>query len=130
MPCNFLLFQVSAICKVSFVRNLLFRQFLRTWVFLRSECLTLPTYFFIKEHSLKTSNKRTFIPLLIKQFVSLIELKMWRLIIYWTNTCKFKINQLPTQSVVLEERMTLVIISLYYFFNILHTSLKIQVLQT
>ena len=33
-------------------------------------------YFFTKEHPLKPSNKRTHIPLLISQFVSLIELKM------------------------------------------------------
>ena len=38
--------------------------------------IPLPIYFFTKEHSLKTSNKRTHIPLLINQFVSLIELKM------------------------------------------------------
>ena len=37
--------------------------------------IPLPVYFFIKEHPLKTSNKRTHIPLLIiDQFVSLIEL--------------------------------------------------------
>ena len=36
----------------------------------------LPIYFFTKEHQLKTSNKRTHIPLPISQFVSLIELKM------------------------------------------------------
>ena len=33
-------------------------------------------YFFTKEHPLKTSNKRTHIPLLINQSLSLIELKM------------------------------------------------------
>ena len=32
-------------------------------------------YFSLKEHLLKTSNKKTHIPLLINQFVSLIELK-------------------------------------------------------
>ena len=32
--------------------------------------------FFFKEHPLKTLNKRTHIPLLITQFVFLIELKM------------------------------------------------------
>ena len=36
----------------------------------------LPIYLFTKEHLLKTLNKRTQIPLLINQFVSLIELKM------------------------------------------------------
>ena len=38
--------------------------------------IPLPIYFFTKEYRLKTSNKRTHIPLLINQFVSLIELKM------------------------------------------------------
>ena len=37
--------------------------------------ILLPIYYFTKEHPLKTSNKKTHIPLLIKQFVSLIELK-------------------------------------------------------
>ena len=36
----------------------------------------LPIYFFTKEYKLKTSNKRTHIPLLISQFVSLFELKI------------------------------------------------------
>ena len=35
--------------------------------------IPLPIYFFTKEHPLKTSNKRTHIPLFINQFVSLIE---------------------------------------------------------
>ena len=56
--------------------------------------IPLPIYFFTKEHPLKTSNKRTHIPLLINQFVSLIEPKMKRLINYWTNTCKFKIDKM------------------------------------
>ena len=47
-----------------------------------SEKFTFPT-------SLKASNKRTHIPLFINLFVSLIELKMQRLINYWTNRCKF-----------------------------------------
>ena len=38
--------------------------------------MPLPIYFFTKEYPLKTSNKRTHTSLLIKQFVSLIELKM------------------------------------------------------
>ena len=38
--------------------------------------ILLPIYFFTKEHALKTSDKRTHIPLPINQFVSLIELKM------------------------------------------------------
>ena len=38
--------------------------------------IPLAIYFFTKEHPLKTSNKRTDIPLFINQFVSLIELKM------------------------------------------------------
>ena len=36
---------------------------------------TLPIYFVTKGHPLKTSNKRTHIPLFINQFVSLIEAK-------------------------------------------------------
>ena len=34
--------------------------------------IRLPTYFFTKENLLKTANKRSHIPLLINQFVSLI----------------------------------------------------------
>ena len=56
--------------------------------------IPLPIYFFTKEHPLKASNKRTHIPLLINQFVSLVELKMERLINYRTNTCKFKIGKI------------------------------------
>ena len=36
--------------------------------------ISLPVYFFTKEHSLKTSNKGAHVPLLINQFFSL----------YWT----------------------------------------------
>ena len=53
----------------------------------------LPIYFFTRERSLKTSNKRIHIPLLINQFVSLIELKIQRFINYCTNTCKFKVDK-------------------------------------
>ena len=60
IPCTFLLFKASAFLQIFFPRNLLFRQVLRTSVFLNSKCL-------------KTSNKRTHIPLIINQFVSLIE---------------------------------------------------------
>ena len=60
VPCTFLLFKASAFLQMFFPRNLLFRQVLRTSVFLNSKCL-------------KTSNKRTHIPLFINQFVSLIE---------------------------------------------------------
>ena len=56
--------------------------------------IPLPIYFFTKEHSLKTSNKRTHIPLLINQFVSILELKMERLINHWTNTCKIKLDEM------------------------------------
>ena len=35
-----------------------------------------PIFFFTKYHTLKMSNKRIHIPLLVNQFVSLIELKM------------------------------------------------------
>ena len=38
--------------------------------------ILVPIYFFTKEHPLKTSNKITHIPLLIDQFVSLIELQI------------------------------------------------------
>ena len=38
--------------------------------------IPLPIYFFTKEHPIKASNKRTHIPLVINQIVSLIELKM------------------------------------------------------
>ena len=37
--------------------------------------IPLPMYFFTTDDPLKTSNKRTHIPLLTNQFVSLIELK-------------------------------------------------------
>ena len=63
MPCTFLLFKASAFLQIFLPRNLLFRQVLRTPVFLNSKCV-------------KTSNKRTHIHLFINQFVSLIELKM------------------------------------------------------
>ena len=56
--------------------------------------IPLPIYFFTKEHPLKTSNKRTHIPLLINQFVSLIELKMQQLINYWAITYKFNIDKI------------------------------------
>ena len=39
--------------------------------------ILLPIYFFPKEDPLKISNKRTHITLLITQFVSLIEQKMY-----------------------------------------------------
>ena len=38
--------------------------------------IPLLIYFFTKENSLETANKRTYIPVFINQFVSLIELKM------------------------------------------------------
>ena len=38
--------------------------------------ILLPIYCFTKEYPLKTSNIRTYIPLLSNQFVSLIELNM------------------------------------------------------
>ena len=60
---KFLLFKARAFPQIFFPRNLLFRQILRTSVFLNSKCL-------------KTSNKRSPIFLSINQFVSLIELKM------------------------------------------------------
>ena len=40
MPCSFLLFKVSGFLHICFPRNLLFRQVLRTSVFLNSKCLT------------------------------------------------------------------------------------------
>ena len=63
IPCTFLLFKVSAFLQLFFPRNLLFRQVFRTSAFLNIKCL-------------KTLNKRIHIPLFIKQFVSLIGLKM------------------------------------------------------
>ena len=51
-------------------------------------------YFFTKEQSIKTSNEKTHISLLINQFVSLNERKMQRLTNYWTSTCKFKIDKI------------------------------------
>ena len=63
MPCTFLLFKASAFLQIFFPRNLLFRQVLRTSIFLNIKYL-------------KTSNKRTRISLFINQIVSLIELRM------------------------------------------------------
>ena len=63
ITCKFLLIKASAYLQIFFPRNLLFRQVLRTSVFLNSKCL-------------KTSNKRTGIPLFINEFISLIELVM------------------------------------------------------
>ena len=85
IPCIFLLFKASAFLQIFFPRNLLFRQVLKTSVFFNSKYL-------------KTSNNRTHIPLFINQFVPLIELKMQRLINYWTNTCKFKIDKMVVKN--------------------------------
>ena len=63
ISCTFLLFKSNAFLQIFFPRNLLFQQVLKTSVFLNSKCL-------------KTSHKRTHIPLFINQFASLIELKM------------------------------------------------------
>ena len=63
-------FKASAFLQIFFPRNLLF------WLFLN-----------VSFSQLKTSNKRTNIPLPIDRFVSLIKLKMKRLINYWANTC-------------------------------------------
>ena len=60
IPCAFLLFKASALLQIFFLRNVLFRQVLKMSIFLNSKCL-------------KTSHKRTHIPLFINQFVSLIE---------------------------------------------------------
>ena len=38
--------------------------------------IPFPIYYFTKKHPLKTSNEKTQIPLLINQFIYLIELKM------------------------------------------------------
>ena len=54
------LFKASVFLPIFSPRNLLFLQVLRTSVFRNSKCL-------------KTSNKRTHIPLFINQIVSLIE---------------------------------------------------------
>ena len=76
----------------------------------------------VEKHQIK---EHRFLYLSIKQIVSLIELKMQRLINYWTNTCKFKIDKKHTQWGSLEESMTLVkinswkgfIVSLIYHLN-------------
>ena len=76
----------------------------------------------VEKHQIK---EHGFLYLLIKQIVSLIELKMQRLINYWTNTCKFKIDKKHTQWGSLEQSMTLVkinswkgfIVSLIYHLN-------------
>ena len=57
MPCTFLLLKASVFLQIFFPRNLLFRQVLRTSVFLNNKCLN-------------TSNKRIHI---INQFIVLIE---------------------------------------------------------
>ena len=75
IPCTVLLFKASAFLQIFFPKNLFFRQVLKKSVFPNSKCLTFiylfwhwPIYHFIDEHPLKTSNKRTHILLLIKQF--------------------------------------------------------------
>ena len=65
-----------------FLRNLHFQQVLQTSVFLNSKCLKIST------------TKKIHIPLFVNQFISLIELKIQRLINYGTNTCKFKIDKI------------------------------------
>ena len=60
IPCTFLLFKTSAFLQIFFPTHLLFRQVLKTSVFLDSKFS-------------KTSNIRTHIPLFINQFASLIE---------------------------------------------------------
>ena len=62
MPCTFLLFKASALPQIFFPRNLLFRQVLRTPVFLNSKCLKTRT------------------PLFINQFVPFIELAIDKLL--------------------------------------------------
>ena len=44
IPCTFLLFKTSAFLQIFFPRNLLFRQVLRTTVFLNGKCLTFLNY--------------------------------------------------------------------------------------
>ena len=48
----FLVFKASAFLQILFPKNLLFRQNLRTSVFLDSKCLTFLYLFFTKEHPL------------------------------------------------------------------------------
>ena len=79
-------------------------EVLRTSVFLNSKCLTC---FYLKEHPLKASNKRTHIPLLINLFISLIEPEHQLKYQIKQHTCKQ-----PTQSCSLEQHMTLAKISL------------------
>ena len=73
-PCTFLLFKARALLQIFFLKKILFRQVLRTSIFLNSKYL-------------KTSNKRRNIPLFIKHFVSLIEQDV--VIDKLLNTCKF-----------------------------------------
>ena len=81
IPSTFLFFKANPFLQIFFPRNLLFQQVLRTPFFLNSKCLT-------------ASNKKIQIPLFINRFVSLIKLKMYWLINYWTNTCKFEIYKI------------------------------------
>ena len=66
--------------------------------------IPLPKYFFTKEHPLKTSNKITRIPLPINQFSTPV-------------TRKFKIDKITYSKFSLEQRMTLVKISLHCILN-------------
>ena len=75
--CTFLLFKAGAFLQILFSEKI---EVLRTSVFFNNKCLTLLrllAYFFnwTKEHPLETSNKITYIPLLINLFISLIELE-------------------------------------------------------
>ena len=77
---------------------------MRTSVFLNSKCLTC---LYLKEQPLKASNKRTDIPLLINLFISLIELEQQLKYEIKERTSKFKIDKITTQSLSLEQHMTL-----------------------
>ena len=64
----------------------------------------IPIYLFswIKKHPLKTSNKKTYIPLLINLFISLINLDIHSKHQIKDHSCKFKIDKI-TQSLSLKQ---------------------------
>ena len=69
MPFTFLLIKSSYFFKFSFRETYFSDEFWQLQIFLIVNVWhSLPTYFFTKEHKLKTSNKRTYISLLINQF--------------------------------------------------------------
>ena len=66
IPCTFLLFKTSAFLQIFFLKNFLIGQVLRMLVFLTGKCLI---FFYLKEHPLKTSNKKAHNLLFVNLFV-------------------------------------------------------------